>query len=247
MKKTILITILAMSFFLTMLFLPISNYVQGRNQNNVETTYVEAEYWWYESIEELTASATEIVRVEVLDERTALHNRSLCVEYPSYEIVTINRLLVIEIFAGNVQPGEVIEVVQTGGRLGNEEIINKDKVTFAFGDDLVLFMESWRYIDGRPSVLISPRQGVYHINENSEPIALPRNDLTLTRAMLEQIQQDSGIDSIILSPEEIESARIAALNETTNLGLVIGIATGIVGLFTWIVFIWKRKKKKDKE
>ena len=246
MKKTILTTILTMSFFLVMFSLPISNYAQGRNQNDVETTYVQGEYRWYESIEELTARATEIVKVRVIDNRTEWLNASLTSQTQNYEINTVFLLLVLEVFQGNIQAGDIIEVKQLGGHIGNEELVNLDKVSFEINDDLILFIRSWHHIDDRPSTLLTPWQSVYHVGEDGEPIALPDNDLLLTRIILEQIQKDNGIDPIILFPEEIEAARLAVQSETTNIRLVMGIAVGVAGLIVLFMFGWKRKKKKEK-
>ena len=179
----------------------------GFSSGEIDTTYIHGDYPSFESIDELFVHATEIVRVEILDERVERQRTSLppqtdaekeaLGEYEyvsSYEIVTIHRLRVLQTFQGDAYAGQIIEVMQLGGRLDNEEVINEDKVQFVLGENLILFMISWRHIDGGPSTLLTPTQAVYHIGEDGEPESLPGNNLILTMSDLDQIRIRNGID-----------------------------------------------------
>ena len=84
-------------------------------------TRVSASYPHYDSIDHLSEHATDIVRVEVLDERVQRLNTWL--EAPPagidpYEIYTVYRIRVVEAFQGNVSPGDIMEVRQMGGQHG---------------------------------------------------------------------------------------------------------------------------------
>ncbi|MCL2400953.1 MAG: hypothetical protein FWC91_14585 [Defluviitaleaceae bacterium] len=175
-----------------------------------EVVYVDihADYPAYPTLEDLASRARDIVRVEVLDERVGLVNILLPSPYnyegqTSYEIQTIHRLRVLEVFKGDTEPGDIIEVRQEGGQYGNIIVTNSRKIPFSEGDDVVLFLAN-RAIDFDihiPSVLLSPFQAAYNFtpsntdarlrNANDELESIfPYNDLILTLNDLARISEN---------------------------------------------------------
>jgi len=61
----------------------------------------------------LSVGARDIVRVEALGQRTARLNVMLPPSPPNYERHAVNRFRVLEVFQGYLQPGDIIEVVQS--------------------------------------------------------------------------------------------------------------------------------------
>jgi len=188
-----------------------------QSEQNNEPFRPGASFTWSreESIEDLAARARRyIVRVEVLDERTELFNSSAgLVSFE--EINTIHRLRVLEVFQGNTQPGEVIEVRQMGGELNGETFVNDDLVSLAAGEELVMFLfgvtqEEYPDLDwsagSRPATLINPWQGIYRV----PPASLGGQDIAAQAddTVLESLHPDNNL---VLTVGDL--ARIAAASE----------------------------------
>ena len=134
------------------------------SDNEIRTTHLSGSIRAYEHIDELASRATYIVRVEVLDERvesidTAIPPRS------NYRIFTVNRLRVLDVFKGDTEIGNIMQVRQFGGQLGDEKVIYSGQITLPIGDDFVLFL-SCRGIDNRPAYLLNPTQSVYRFADS---------------------------------------------------------------------------------
>ncbi|MCL2576492.1 MAG: hypothetical protein FWE27_00370 [Defluviitaleaceae bacterium] len=175
-----------------------------------ETMIVMADFPHYNIIEHLATNATEIVRVEVIDERAEKINIWMSPAneledadfgtFDAYRIFTVNRIRVLEVFQGDVNVGDVLEVKQIGGRMNDSVVINHDSVPLVVGDDLVLFLQSYD-IEGMPACLLNPTQSAYRFNENAairddntELESLnPQNDLTLTLNDLAQISRNNEV------------------------------------------------------
>ena len=156
----------------------------------------------YDSVSHLARRATDVIRGEVLDRRTELRNTTLSKEEaledmrnnfteeeflyfygegvhwvdfePHYEVVTIHRIRILEVFQGSYQVGDIKEIMQSGGTYGNTTVSNSDLISFKTGDDLVFFLYSWSHF-GRPAVLLNPFQSVYRfpaIDENEGSLDL---------------------------------------------------------------------------
>jgi len=170
------------------------------SDGEVYTSYFHASWQRYSNIDSLAAAAERyIARVEVLGERTEMLNISLG-EWPSNDIYTIHQLRVLEVFKGNVRPGEMIEVAQAGGQLGNLLLINPDFVTRAVGDELIVFLsgvdpkEYSEFPVARFTFVVNPWQTFYRadpVDGDTFKSLHPDNDLVLTRAELEQIAERS--------------------------------------------------------
>ena len=133
--------------------------ITNTSDNEIRNTYLSGSSKAYMCIDELASSATYIVRVEVLDERVERMNYAVP-PASRYGIFTVNRLKVLDVFKGNTEIGNIMEVRQFGGQVGDERLIYSGKIAFPIGDDLVLFLFSLG-IDNSPAFLLNPTQSVY--------------------------------------------------------------------------------------
>jgi len=167
----------ALSLLLAALFLVGALVACNRSEEAPLVSMVHGQYPHYENVQELANHASYIVRVQVLDERVERLNVALPprtaqedagMPYsPRYDITTIYRLSVLEVFQGDVSPDDRLEVRILGGRLGAEEVINLDHPGFAIGDDVVLFL--YRIEESTlPPVLLSPWVSSFRVSEGAD-------------------------------------------------------------------------------
>lgn len=160
--------------------------------DGIQETFISFDVVIYEEVEEITDMATHIIRGEILDQRTewldlnlsreeteqhlaelGLNEEEIEAEIYSVrpdgttdelepELVTISRVRVLEVFQGDHNIGDVIEIMQTGGEYGYERWTVEDAVKMETGSELVLFLVSWE-LAGLPYSLISHMQGVYYV------------------------------------------------------------------------------------
>jgi len=184
------------------------------NQNIDEPVIIffMADYPHYNSIEHLASHATEVVRVEVLDERIEMINSwsSPTNELEdtgggtteTYDMFTVYRIKVLEVFQGDVSIGDILEVRQMGGQSDDLIVINLDRTPLVVGDDLVLFILSFD-IEDLPSVLLNPRQSAYRFTPTNEDARVrnvndtleslyAENDLVLTLSDLALIVESNN-------------------------------------------------------
>jgi len=143
--------------------------------------------------------------------------REIIERYEKYDIFTVYRFRVLEVYQGSIQPGEEIEVMRQGGQLGRFLSVNKnwddaDNV-FSSGDELVLFLwfgeserekyttesipdwvpnpeEASRYIRNLPYFFLSTEQSIYRMMPGGRiENACPSTNLTLTTAELARIEE----------------------------------------------------------
>jgi len=90
---------------------------------------------WYHarSLDELVARSTDIVRVKVLTDEWYKDG-------VNGSIFTMNPVRVTEVFKGNTQVDDIIDIAQRGGRRGNVMLVLRDRIDLEPGDDLVLFL-----------------------------------------------------------------------------------------------------------
>ena len=180
MKKIFLKLVVAFSLVILLAACESSaqNDIITMHQNDITTTYVSGDYYVYSSVDSIAAEATDIVRVEILDERVESINLALPpqneyentgVYQEAYRISTVNRFRVLEVFKGDLETGDIREVMQVGGELGNENLENLYKVMLNIGDDLVLFLYSFE-IENLPLVLLNPSQSAFRFlsSDNDE-------------------------------------------------------------------------------
>jgi len=160
--------------------------------NGIQETFISFDVVIYEDIEEMTDMATHIIRGEVLDQRTEWLDLNLSreereqylaelglddeeMEAKIYdvrsdgtadelelELVTISRVRVLEVFQGDHNIGDVIEIMQIGGEYGYDRWTVEGAVEMETESELVLFLVSWEFAE-LPYALISHMQGVYYV------------------------------------------------------------------------------------
>ena len=138
------------------------------------------DYPGYNDLDDLIALGpiTDIVKAKVLDERVEWLDYTLplsedLLEYlgiedehePRYEPYTVHRLQVLEVFQGNAETGDIVEVSQSGGQTERFTLINDSMLTLMIGDIFVFFLNDVNE-EGLPIVpmrLVNPYQTVYRL------------------------------------------------------------------------------------
>ncbi|MCL2361806.1 MAG: BspA family leucine-rich repeat surface protein [Defluviitaleaceae bacterium] len=192
--------------------------------NYLGSIHSSGDYYSYIGIDELASDATHVVRVEVLDERVQRTNTWVGspqgwpddIPFDPYEITTVNRLRVLEVFKGDVETGDIMEVMQLGGRMGFTNLVNDRLFPLPIGNEVVLFMRS-AFVQGRPAVLISPCQSIYRVAADGTFESLGVNSeyhITLTVNDLERIAEEFGGGGSTPTPPPINRADlITAITE----------------------------------
>jgi len=134
----------------------------------------------YQNVDEMTSGATDIVRAIILDER--VEELNILLPPPGgpndwylsrredfYRIHTIHRIEILEVFRGDAQTGDIMEIAQMGGRIGLSSYRNQNRLDFITGDDVILFMRTFRESHGDygPAVLLAGGQGVFHATSST--------------------------------------------------------------------------------
>jgi len=166
---------------------------------------------WYEDFEQLASAATDVVRVEALDEREEWLNPWLGSPPPEmdpYRLYTIHRLLVLEVLQGETRPGDIIEVAQMAAVQGDWYIpgMEESRIPFATGDDLILFLEF--FDDAWPAVLVAPHQSAFWFPSRSEST----EDLPLD-TVLESVLLGDGFTIAIEELVRLAEANFGGMNE----------------------------------
>ena len=179
----------------------------GLEEDAEVMAHISRDFPYFTSIEGLRERATDIVRVEFLDQRVELINTIIPPDNAladaggepreEYEIYTVYRILVLEVFQGGAEIGDTLEVKQVGGQWNHIHLISYDYIPFSIGDDMVLFLETYD-IEGMPGVFLNPGQSAYHFGPAQEagdlytPLEslIPENRLTLTLGDLTQMKAD---------------------------------------------------------
>jgi len=204
----------------------------------------------HRNVDDVAFSATDIIRAEVLDSRTELILTALSdPETLDDEILdmftqihTIHRIRVLEVFRGESEAGDILEVMQPGGIYGSRELIYDSRMLFEYGDELVFFARNFRAFGfgHLPMGLMHPFQSVYRaapsdrnaaseftdgivaaFNENPNIANLelqsfsPFNEVVLTVHDLVRIQYESGLGPPI-NRENLNAAIAAAELFTGN-------------------------------
>jgi len=113
----------------------------------------------FENIEQMASRVTDIVRVEVLDERQEWFAATFLTESPNRMFLEyVHRVIILETFQGNFAPEDVFEI-----RSSNR---------FRRGDDLVLFLRISE--ESRPA--LANTEGIYRFPNSNE------SSLTLSAA-----------------------------------------------------------------
>ena len=190
-------------------------------ENNLYTEYLMFDYLPFFSIEEVSNFASHIIRGEVLDYRVAEIDISLPLEFippeflpllaydgergPIYEIFTVYRIKISEVFKGEGRhTSDIIEVRIRGGQLGNLNVVSLAHTQLTVGDDLIFFIVEPR-VPGIPFFLASASQAVYRVIDEQSQDGLIRGLGAIT---FESLSQNN---SLTLTLEDLE--RITSENE----------------------------------
>ena len=200
----IILVILASSVY--MLFL----------RNGLFFMFSSGDYEIYENIDHMTARATDIVRGVILDERVEEINTLLPPRggpnewYLSrrgdfYSIHTINRIRIVEVFKGDAQVGDIMEIAQLGGRLGLTVQNVSHRLQFAVDDDVILFMRTFHASHGvyGPATLLAGGQGVFRATGESVfsegIIATYDNNSLMAYVAMESFCPDAHCNNLVLT------------------------------------------------
>ena len=170
------------------------------------------------NIDQLARGATYVVRVEVLFGR---------------------QVRVLEVFSGDIQPGDIIGVRQPTGMLSIRRLGGYSPLPLAPGNDLVLFLFTWQ--DGHRAHLINPFEGAYRFPDSSESTLTldvyielenaihPGRGLTLTIEDLLRIAEDNFGD---------ESREVLAHSGGGRVSPMVWL------LLAALVIYWRRQMRK---
>jgi len=168
----------------------------------------------YNSIADLSYRATDIVQVEVLDERvewiniwmppqdenalshfTAEEMEEYYFLFEAYYIFTVYRLRVLDVFMGDSAPGDILEVKLIGGQIDNTILINDDYVPFAIGEVVVLFLKTYDMED-MPASLLNPIQSAYRLTPTHENALNALEQSLLSEGFLSTAEANYVLESV---------------------------------------------------
>lgn len=187
----------------------IEEIVFNEYQNDyIRTIYVNALLPHYPSIDAMVTGATDIVRAEVLDKRVRQINTMVSADPTDIDdrslIYTVYRIKVLEVFGGDLESGDILDVGELGGQLGNINLVNEERLGLNIGYDLVLFLDYLR-IENLPAWPLNHTQAAYRFTPAIETARRTRsfnielesfddrNDLTLTLSELIAIQLENNL------------------------------------------------------
>ena len=177
MKKTLLVLLVLASVFI----------LAGCSEDKYEI-FIRADYPYYNSIEELSDNSTNVIRARVVSNYaqrldTALRPRNAredtgAPHAPFYQNHIVTQIEVLEVFRGYLSVGDVVEMRQLGGTVGNRSYINPDLLNISVNDELVLFLFS--FSDSvLPYILPNPVQSAYRFSDNAASARGRNNNVTL--------------------------------------------------------------------
>ena len=158
----------------------------------------------HDSIDYIVSDATKIVRAEIMDERVEGRDGKISLdalerEGTSETLFTVNRLRVLDVFSGDIEPGDIMEIRRILGRqTSNRLIMFPYRTELEVGEEVVLFIGSRQHEDG-PSWLANPIQAAYRLPDLIYDDAVlesvhPSNNLTLTVQKLIEIAEQNGFN-----------------------------------------------------
>ena len=197
--------------------------------DDVITVYFTQSFPRYPSISHLTNTATDIVRVEVIDTRIAWINTAIPnpddpegleesdfslfdlnplikKSLMGYSIFTVYQIRVLEVFKGDLEIGEIIEFAETGGQLDNFNLVNTEQpIHLSVGDDVVLFLSYLRR-ENIPAFLLNNTQSVYYFTPEVEEARMRGNFGV-------ELESNSLRNSLVLTLEDLARITEAAQDQ----------------------------------
>ena len=203
---------------------PIENqYEVEPTEAEVEKIEIHRDYFILGDVEEMADLATDIISGKVIDRRVEWVNlnppRENVEEYmlnqgmsqeeidfelygigfePDFELMTVYRIQVLEVFQGNLVAGEIIEVMRRGGEYENQYWFVADATELVVDTELVLFLFS-RRLTNNPFVLVSHIQGVYYV-----PSSLGEYEYLMEYDNIElELEKASELDPVTVTIEDL--------------------------------------------
>jgi len=240
-------------FILSLIIILSSNVVHADG----EDVDIQIEFDFVRTVEELREMATDIVHLEVLDERGEWINLwpdgNGPTERSPYELFTISNARILNVFQGSLTVGEVIEVRQLGGNLEGVTWTTNALANFSNGDEVILFLGL--AASGHYGIFF-PMQSIFVVGNDGELSSYhTMNDLVLTWDYLNQIQHDNGIEPANTNEAESnyseeyndrETSPSPTTVENSNMKKIGIIVTGTILIALLIILtIRNRNRKKD--
>jgi len=113
----------------------------------------------YENVDHMSFGENDVVRAVILDRRAVrIGHRG-----ERRHTYTVNRIMVLEVFKGDAQAGDIMEIAQLRRYQAFSVIKIPDPLRFSRGDDVILFMRRFNNPDRAhlPAMLLAGGQGVY--------------------------------------------------------------------------------------
>jgi len=182
------------------------------SDDRIEVRVIHASVYLHGTADSLFDAATQVARMEVLDERTELINRWAGDEVNEglpamYDVYTINTVKILEVFKGRHEIGDIIEIIQLGGLYGNLHLITH-MTPLPAGSEIILFFDDNGAGPDHPSRLHSAIEGAYQV-----PSAPARRGSSI---------QDVGVLQAYSMGEVSAGETFDGLNESNDLVFTIG-------------------------
>jgi len=214
-----------------------SESASGSGEDGEITIYQSNDELIFDSIDEMIDFGSssgiwrnEIVRAEVLDERVEMHNTTAVWQHEDaqyflgedpgwdhsddYIPVTLYRIRVLEVFLGDVQVGDIIEIRQPGGEVGNVRMVNESFVPLMLGDDLILFLASIIWMPNSPAGLMSSTQAAYRFPAVSDGARSVSFDEVLEP--VHQFPEDMAEYALPLTVEDLANFQIENFGQVSE-------------------------------
>lgn len=235
------------------LLLPITIITEEEQENEIRLM---TEYMPFRDVEQMTDRTSDIVKLEILDERIEWVNiwegiEDVPVERNLYDIHTIHRARVLNVFKGDSAVGDIIEIMQEGGNLDGITLINESAVNFSYGDNVVLFLHNPIEF---PFTIINPYQGAYLISDDGMLVSYhnhPADNLGLTWDVLDQIQYNNGNESTLIivennvDTENNDNVESSDGVENSDIESNVIIIVGVVLAISFAMLVVRIRNKKN--
>ena len=165
MKKNILATAI---YVVLLLVLSACSHNVSEESGNNEHDMMSGYRWFASSVDQLVSWSTDIIRVEILDSRAEMIN----IGSTEPEIINhlVHRLRVLEVFYGEAQVGEILEIAQIDVQLGEHWLYDVPPQYFVYGEEIIFFAQNFNNTDigSRPMILVCPGQSEYRVRASGE-------------------------------------------------------------------------------
>lgn len=146
----------------------------------IEVWRVSSDWIGFDTLEEMAEWSTDVVRAKIIS--YTVGTMEFEGDYRS-QVYTFYTIRILEVFQGNLQVGDEIELAQVGGKWENILVINEDEIPIEVGYDLVLFLITY---PGFPAGFY--QQGVYRLSEDLEATQEMDNSIELIPVLAEGME-----------------------------------------------------------